>query len=370
MKVLVTGGAGFIGSFICELLLKKGFHVIVLDNLDPQVHGPSAKWPSYMPVGTENHIGDIRNREIVRDLVSNSDAIIHLASAVGVGQSMYEIEHYCSVNILGTSILLEEIIRRKDKIRKLIIASSMSIYGEGAYISLDGSIVYPRQRDNELLKMKKWDLYDSNNCTLTPIPVKEVKPLYPDSIYAINKRDQEEMFLSIGKAYEIPTVAFRMFNVYGERQSLSNPYTGVVAIFINKLLQGEQPIIFEDGNQLRDFIHVTDVAEAYYQAIITDSFVNKSVNLGSGQRISVNEIALKLSSLLGLDINPKITNQYRPGDIRHCFADIKEICTYLDWKPKCTFSEGIPNLLSWIVRSSGSKTQNAYEELIKNGLLK
>ena len=226
MRVLVTGGAGFIGSYVCEALLRSGHGAVVLDNLDPQVHGENPRWPSYMPAGTENHVGDVRNRQLVRELLANCDAVIHLAAAVGVGQSMYKIEHYCSVAVLGTAILLEEMIPLRTKIKKVIVASSMSIYGEGAYRDADGKPVDTASRPISQLREGRWEPVNAKGRPLVPLPTPESKPLKPDSIYAVNKRDQEEMCLTFGRAYGIPAVAFRMFNVYGARQALCEPLYG------------------------------------------------------------------------------------------------------------------------------------------------
>jgi len=371
MNILVTGGAGFIGSYICEQLLRENHHVIVLDNLDPQIHGENAKWPSYMPSGTENYIGDVRDHKMVKALLRKSQAVIHLAAAVGVGQSMYKIEHYCSVSVIGTAVLLEEILEQRDHIKKIIVASSMSIYGEGEYENEKGKIIYPSSRPLTQLKEGKWELFDTDGSILRPIAVKENKPLKPDSIYAINKRDQEEMCLAFGRAYEIPTVAFRMFNVYGARQALNNPYTGVVAIFCNKLLQNQDPLVFEDGYQKRDFVHVEDVARAYTLALKSKAIDGLALNLGSGDNISVLQIANILARILNKDIEPKITGKYRDGDIRHCFADITALSEKLGWKPKFNFEKGISTLVEWLMSQRLTKTsKDSYNELDKMGLIK
>jgi len=371
MRVLVTGGAGFIGSYVCEALLARSHQVLVLDNLDPQIHGEHASWPSYMPEGTENHVGDVRDRELVRSLLARSDAVIHLAAAVGVGQSMYKIEHYCSVSVIGTAILLEEMIPFRQRIKKLIVASSMSIYGEGAYRNVEGQIAYPASRSISQLKEGRWEPSDAFGRTLTPIPTPETKPLKPDSIYAVNKRDQEEMCLTFGRAYGIPSVALRMFNVYGARQALSNPYTGVVAIFCSCLLQNRSPIIFEDGEQRRDFVHVEDVARAYALALENDGANGLSLNLGSGQSISVNEIAKLLATAMGKPCHPEIAGKYRDGDIRHCFADVSLIKDKLGWTPQYEFQSGIGTVLRWVLSQTDVKYMgDSYAELKALGLLK
>jgi dTDP-L-rhamnose 4-epimerase len=371
MNILITGGAGFIGSYVCKALLKNGHYVIVLDNLDPQIHGEKAQWPSYMPSGTENYIGDVRDRELVRTLLAKSDAVIHLAAAVGVGQSMYKIEHYCSVSVMGTAILLEEIIPLRKQIKKIIVASSMSIYGEGCYTNSKGEMIYPKTRPLSQLEKEKWELVDNMESLLSPAPTHEEKPLKPESIYAVNKRDQEEMVLAFGKAYKIPSVAFRMFNVYGPYQALNNPYTGVAAIFSNKLLNNEAPLVFEDGNQRRDFIHVEDVANAYLMAIESDKGDGLAMNLGSGQSISVIQIAQSLAQILKKDISPQITNKFRDGDIRNCFADISLIKEKLGWKPKWSFDDGIKTMTDWLIaEKDNAKKTDSFEELKKMGLVK
>ncbi|MCE2787671.1 MAG: NAD-dependent epimerase/dehydratase family protein [Bacteroidota bacterium] len=372
MNILVTGGAGFIGSYICKALLKKGHHVMVLDNLDPQIHGEHAQWPYYMPEGTENYIGDVRDRELVRQLLAKSDAVIHLAAAVGVGQSMYKIEHYCSVSVMGTAILLEEIIPIREKIRKIIVASSMSIYGEGLYRKKSGELVMnPSTRPLAQMEAGNWELQGDNHEELIPVPVTEDKPLKPESIYAVNKRDQEEMVLAFGKAYKIPSVAFRMFNVYGAYQALNNPYTGVAAIFSNKLLNDEQPMVFEDGKQRRDFVHVEDVANAYALAIENNGGDGLAMNLGSGRSISISEIATCLAAILGKEIKPIVTHKFRDGDIRNCFADISLIKSKLGWEPKWEFEEGVKTMTDWLIseKDNAQKTDSV-EELKKMGLLK
>tara|TARA_Y100001970_G_C13977402_1_gene721344 strand:- start:81 stop:899 length:819 start_codon:yes stop_codon:yes gene_type:complete len=272
--------------------------------------------------------------------------------------------------VLGTAILLEEVLNVRENIRKLIVASSMSVYGEGSYNDKLGNIVYPFARNTNQLKDKRWEIY-SNGYELKPIPVEETKPLSPDSIYAINKRDQEEMCLTFGKAYNIPAVAFRMFNVFGARQALSNPYTGVIAIFCNKLMNNESPIIFEDGNQLRDFIHVDDVSRAYVMALESSNLDGLSVNLGSGQKITIKKIAESLTKILNKDFNPVIEGKYRAGDIRHCFADINLIKEKLGWSPKIKFNDGLIGLVDWLkLQKLTDKKNSSVNELKKFGLLK
>ena len=369
-NVLVTGGAGFIGSYVCESLLNRGYDVVVLDNLDSQVHGKSQKWPEYLPHQVKRIKGDIRDRSVVKNALNGCRYVIHLAAAVGVGQSMYKIQHYVSVNVLGTSILLEEIVNRKDQIKKLVVASSMSVYGEGAYSNSRNEKTFPKLRDLGQMKAKRWEFSGSNSEELIPVPTDENKPLCPSSVYAISKRDQEEMCLCVGKAYDIPTVAMRMFNVYGPRQALSNPYTGVVAIFCSQLIRGKQPTIYEDGQQRRDFVHVEDVAHTYLRVLESSAVDGMAVNVGSGRSISVNEIAETLMRVLDVDIAPIVTGNYREGDIRHCFADISLIKNKLNFNPNNDFKRGITGLVDWLKKQQVSNNGlDSNAELKKRGLL-
>src|SRR5262252_370984 len=271
MKVLVTGGAGFIGSHLADRLLAEGHAVRALDNLDPQVH-PQGERPEYLDAAVELHVGDVRDHEAVGRALDGVDAVYHFAAAVGVGQSMYEIERYTSVNSIGAAVVLEEVVERRDAIRKLLVASSMSIYGEGQYRNprTGESGLAPWLRPELQLAARQWELLGDDGTPLEPEPTAETKPLRPTSIYAINKRDHEEMFLAIGAAYGLPAVALRFFNVYGERQSLSNPYTGVGAIFSSRLLSDRAPLVFEDGEQTRDCIDVRDIARCCARALTRD----------------------------------------------------------------------------------------------------
>ena len=259
-KILVTGGAGFVGTHLTRALVEKGFSVRVFDNLDPQVHGIIKGRPPHLPRRAEWMKGDVRDPRAVEKAFNGVDAVFHLGAAVGVGQSMYAIRHYVDVNSLGGATVLEAIVRHRKQVKKVVVASSMSIYGEGAYRCSSCGPVAPHMRPLAQLKKKQWE-FVCENCgrSLRSIPTSENKPLYPTSIYAITKRDHEEEFLVVGESYGVPTVALRFFNIYGPLQALSNPYTGVAAIFSSRLLNGQPPLVFEDGRQSRDFIHVSDI---------------------------------------------------------------------------------------------------------------
>ncbi|MGK7396806.1 MAG: NAD-dependent epimerase/dehydratase family protein [Candidatus Cyclobacteriaceae bacterium M3_2C_046] len=346
-KVLITGGAGFIGSHLAHELLKSGYQVKVLDNLIPQVHGKNAKPPSYLSSEVAFIKGDIRDRDILRTALEGVDLVFHLAAMVGVGQSMYQVSNYMDVNDMGTAILLEELIQ--NPVRKLVVASSMSIYGEGMYKNESGQSVEVEERGKSQLKASSWEITDPEGHPLNPIPTPESKTPTLSSVYALSKYDQERLCLMIGKAYNIPTVALRFFNVYGTNQALSNPYTGVLAIFASRLLNGNPPLVFEDGMQKRDFVHVKDVARACRLAMESPNANHDVFNIGSGASYTIKEIAIKMSEVMGLPyIQPEITGKYRVGDIRHCFADISKAHRILGFTPQISFENGIRELSHWL----------------------
>lgn len=347
MNILVTGGAGFIGSHLTDALIERGHRVRVLDLLVPQVHGTDA--PQYVNAEAEFIRGDVCDPEIVERALEGMEAVFHEAAEVGVGQSMYEIDRYVRANDLGTGILLQSLIRFKDRVRKLIVASSMSIYGEGAYSCAKCGLVYPQLRPLAQLLERRWEM-ECPTCgaQLTPAPTREDKPLFPTSVYAITKQDQEQFCLVVGRAYGIPTVALRYFNVYGPRQALSNPYTGVCAIFSARLLNDQRPLIFEDGEQTRDFVHVSDIVQANLLALETDGADYQVVNIGTGIPTSVRQISRLLAEGLGKDLEPEIVGRYREGDIRHCVSDISRARAQLGYAPRVSLEQGIPELLKWV----------------------
>jgi dTDP-L-rhamnose 4-epimerase len=369
MKVLITGGAGFIGSHLADRLLREGHEVRALDNLDPQVHS-TGQPPDYLNDEVELQTGDVRDREAVRRALDGADAVVHFAAAVGVGQSMYEIERYTSINAIGAAVVLEQALECRDAVQKLLVASSMSIYGEGQYRNpvTGESGLAPWLRPEEQLAARQWDVLD-DGVALEPEPTSERKPLRPTSIYAINKRDHEEMFLAIGAAYGIPAVALRFFNVYGERQALSNPYTGVAAIFSSRLLNDRAPLVFEDGKQTRDFIDVRDIARCCALALTQDGADGRTLNVGTGVPTSIVEVADTIARGLGKEIEPEIVGKYRAGDIRHCYADTRLAEELLGFQAQVPFEVGMEDLLAWLEGQEAEDSVDAAREaLVARGL--
>jgi len=369
MNILVTGGAGFIGSHIVDALVDNGHRVRVLDAVVEQVHGDAG--PQYLNPLAEFLHGDVCDAELVDRALDGIDVVYHKAAEVGVGQSMYEIARYVRANDLGTAVLLEAIVKRRPQIKKLVVASSMSIYGEGAYACDRCGPVQPNLRPLSQLLERDWDL----NCPrcgakARPVPTREDKPLIPSSVYAISKQDQEQFCLVVGRAYNIPVVALRYFNVYGPRQALSNPYTGVCAIFSGRLLNDERPLIFEDGKQTRDFVHVSDIVQANLLALETNRADYEALNIGTGFPISISDISLMLADGLGKDIKPEVTGKYREGDIRHCVADITLARTLLGYEPKVKLADGIPELLDWVRQQQAENTTVATKELEQHQLVR
>lgn len=367
-KVLITGGAGFIGSHLADELLEKGYYVRVLDNLSEQVHGKNCERPEYLNPDVELIIGDVRDAKKLKEALNGVDAVFHYAAMVGVGQSMYEIKEYTDVNNVGTAVLLETL--SKNPVEKLVVASSMSIYGEGLYKDAEGNIKAGTERSLQQLKSGDWEIYDSKGNVLTPYPTPETKTPSLSSIYALSKYDQERMCLMIGKAYNIPTTALRFFNVFGTRQSLNNPYTGVLAIFASRLLNDNPVLIFEDGKQMRDFVHVSDIAQASRLALETPRANGEVFNVGSGNAYTINEIAAKLSEILNKEyIVPEIFGKYRVGDIRHCFSDIWKAKAILGYEPKVSLEQGLIELAEWLEgQTAEDKVTEARNELTARGL--
>ncbi len=365
---LITGGAGFVGSHLADELLRYGYRVRVLDNLDPQVHGAGGKRPAYLDPTVELQVGDVRDADAVQRALHGVDAVFHFASAVGVGQSMYQIERYTDINNRGTAVLLEALSHAQ--VSRLVVASSMSLYGEGLYCDDRGNLVAPPPRPRKQLLRGEWDVRGPKGEELVPLVTPESKAAHPSSVYALSKYDQERMCLMVGEAYGIPVVALRFFNIYGSRQALSNPYTGVLAIFAARYLCGRPPLIFEDGLQRRDFVSVHDVVRACRLALEVPDASGHVLNIGSGQASTVVEIAAALAKALHRsEIEPEITRKFRVGDIRHCFADISLARQVLGYAPRVSLEQGLEELVEWIrTQNVEDRVDLADRELAHRGL--
>jgi dTDP-L-rhamnose 4-epimerase len=366
-NVLITGGAGFIGSHLADELLRRGDTVRVLDNLAPQVHGDVMR-PPYLNACVDLRLGDIRDPDAVRTALKGIDTVFHFAAAVGVGQSMYCIKEYTAANNLGTAVLLQELADRP--IESLVVASSMSVYGEGLYLTQEGRPYETSGRTLAQIRQRQWDLQTPAGDPLTPIATPETKTPQLESVYALSKFDQERMSLLVGRAYGIKTVALRFFNVYGTRQALSNPYTGVLAIFASRLLNGKRPLIFEDGEQRRDFVSVHDVVQACVRALDVPQADGGVFNIGSGRSVSVLDIARIIGEALGVtEIRPDVTEKGRIGDIRHCFADIGLARRVLGYEPRVRMEDGVLEVAEWVAgETSTDRVQSASAELAARGL--
>lgn len=367
-QILITGGAGFIGSHLANELIGKGYKVRVLDNLLEQVHGEEQKRPDYLHPEAELLQGDVRDRQIMDKALEGVQVVYHFAARVGVGQSMYEIREYTDVNNTGTAVLLEALAQQP--VEKLVVASSMSIYGEGLYQDASGNSFEAESRSREQLMQADWELQNAEGKVLAPVATPESKTPSLASVYALSKYDQEQMCLIVGKAYNIPTVALRFFNAYGPHQALSNPYTGVLAIFASRFLNNKPPMIFEDGMQQRDFVSVYDIARACRLAMETPEAADEVFNIGSGQSYTILEVATKMAAVLKKEqLQPEITGKYRVGDIRHCFADISKARKVLGYEPVYTLEKGMEELAAWLQdQIAVDKVADAKQELEARGL--
>jgi dTDP-L-rhamnose 4-epimerase len=366
-RVLITGGAGFVGAHLAQQLLAEGHRVRVLDNLVAQVHGDSER-PDYLPADVELVHGDVCDADAVRGALRDVQQVVHLAARVGVGQSMYEIAGYTATNTMGTGVLLEALLAERPE--RLVVASSMSVYGEGLYRDANGNPVTDAQRTRADLAAGRWEPLGEDGAALLPMPTPETKPPVLSSVYALTKYDQERLCLMFGEAYQVPTVALRFFNIYGPHQALSNPYTGVLAIFAARLLNGRPPMIFEDGQQQRDFVSVHDVARAIRLALSVPDAAGRVLNVGSGRARSVNEIARALATALNReDLTPEVTGRFRVGDIRHCWADLSRAEQVLGYRPEVDFAAGLAELVDWLAgQVAVDSVEAATAELAGRGL--
>jgi dTDP-L-rhamnose 4-epimerase len=366
--VLITGGAGFIGSHLADTLLASGHDVRVLDVLDAQVH-PGRARPAYLDRRVDLRVGDVRDELAVRNALDGVDAVCHLAAAVGVGQSMYQIRRYVDVNDVGTATLLDALSGHRT-VRRLVVASSMSVYGEGQYVDAQGRPAAVVARSVRQLRAGEWDVHDADGGVLSPVPTTEDKPVALTSVYAVCKYAQERLCLAVGEAYDVPTIALRFFNVYGTRQALTNPYTGVLAIFASRLLNGHRPVVYEDGAQLRDFVSVHDVAAACRLALDAPPACAGVFNIGSGRAVTISEVARRLAEALGLaHVRPDLSGRYRVGDIRHCCADITAARTALRYAPSVPLDDGLRDLVTWLrTQRAVDRFNEAADELAARGL--
>jgi dTDP-L-rhamnose 4-epimerase len=367
--ILITGGAGFIGAHVANELLEHGYHVRALDSLVPQVHGADRARPSYLDSEVELIVGDIRNSELLSRTLREVESVIHLVALVGVGQSMYQIEEYTSVNNGGTAALMQAL--SKNPVESLVVASSMSVYGEGLYQNVEGLLRSGGSRSVDQLRMGNWEVMDEQGRPLTPVPTPEDKPPALASIYALSKYDQEQMTLMVARAYGMRAVALRFFNTYGPYQALSNPYTGVISNFAVRVLNDKPPLIYEDGLQKRDFVSVYDVASACRLALTAKDADGEALNISSGQAMTVGEVANKAIEAIGAtNLQPEITGKYRVGDIRHCFADISRARKVLGWAPAVSLKQGFGDLAAWLEgQVTTDRVVEARRELAARGLM-
>jgi dTDP-L-rhamnose 4-epimerase len=369
MKILITGGAGFIGSHLADDLLEGGFEVRILDSLVPQVHGNRHGPPDYLAKDAEFIRGDIRDPDIVGKAIKGTNAIFHCAASVGVGQSMYRVRHYSDINAIGTAVLLEALIHHP--VDRLVVASSMSVYGEGLYRTKDNEPVENAFRSKLQLSKHLWDLYGEDEEPLIPVPTPETKIPGVPSVYALSKFYQERLCSDVAPAYGTSCVGLRFFNVYGPRQSLSNPYTGVLAILASRLLNNLPPIINEDGIQRRDFVFIDDIVQGCRKALLISEADGRVFNIGSGSSSTILNVAEKLAEVLNKkEIEPEITGKYRVGDIRNCFADISLAREILGYTPAYTLERGLEELAGWLAtqQPAADRASLAVRELATRGL--
>jgi dTDP-L-rhamnose 4-epimerase len=370
MHVLVTGGAGFIGSFVVDRLLADGHRVRVLDALDPQVH-PAGR-PAHLAAAAELRVGDVRDRATCAAALEGIDAVVHAAAAVGVAQSLYRVEHYVDVNVRGTATLLECLIERRAPLRKLVVPTSMTGYGEGLYRRpSDGRLLRVGIRTTADIERAGWEpVCPETGERLVPAPTPEDAALQAQNVYALTKRWQEELALGLGAVHGIPVFCLRLFNVYGPRQSLNNPYTGVLAIFLSRLLAGERPVVYEDGGQTRDFVSVHDVVDAVTAAIASPA-AGHVVNVGSGVPRTIADVGRTLAALVGQpELAPEVTGQFRSGDVRHCTADVSRAGRLLGFAPRHGWEETLAELAAWCREApAADRFAQAHDELRTWGLL-
>lgn len=366
-RVLITGGAGFVGRHVAHALLARGYEVRVLDKLIDQVH-VNGEVPAELRDDVELIVADIRDDAAVLRALAGVDKVVHLAAEVGVGQSMYAVEHYTSVNEYGTAVLFQQLINRP--VQRVLVASSMSIYGEGLYRKKNGELVMDAARPAKL-SAPAWDPTDADGEPLIPVPTPETKQPSLRSVYAINKFVQERLTVTLSAQYGMESAALRLWNIYGPGQALSNPYTGVLAIFASRIANGRPPLVFEDGKQRRDFVHVEDVARAFVLALEKPRLNGDVFNIGSGVDRTILEVAqLQAASMGRPSLQPQITQQARAGDIRHNIPDLTKAQRELGYEARVDFADGLEELAEWVARQEAEdRVSEARRELEIRGLV-
>ena len=373
-KILITGGAGFIGSRLCEKLFDKGYNITVLDNLSTQIHGNGESFLFKKIKDKCTFInGDVRNKEDWEVAIKGQEIVVHLAAETGTGQSMYEAEKYNDVNIIGTANMLDLLANKNHQIEKMLIASSRAIYGEGKYLCSKHGVIYPLQRNESDMEKGEFNpKCDSCNSQLQLVATDESSKIHPLSIYGITKQQQEQMVMTTGESLGIASVAFRYQNVYGPGQSLSNPYTGILSIFSTRILNGNDLDIYEDGEESRDFVYIDDVVDATILGIEKKEANGQVFNVGSGVTTTVRQVAESLKKFYNSDINISISGKYRLGDIRHNYADLTKIKEVLGFSPKYDFQKGISKFVNWVKTQEimEDKYEESIKELRNKGLMK
>ena len=375
-NVLITGGAGFIGSNLALKLISKGYAVTVLDNLSPQIHGdnPEETSPLYLSIKDKVKFihGTVTNKEDWEQALKDQDAIVHYAAETGTGQSMYEVEKYVDVNINGTALMLNLLVNGAYNIKKVVVASSRSIYGEGKYISKELGAVYPTQRTAEFMDGKDFEVKYPGSSALTLVGTDEESKIHPSSVYGITKQNQEQMVLTVCPTIGIAGVAFRYQNVYGPGQSLKNPYTGILSIFSTQIKNSNDINIFEDGKESRDFVYIDDVVDATILGLEKDEANNQVFNVGTGVAVDVLTVANELVKNYGVNVSINVSGNYRLGDIRHNYADLTKINKLLGFTPKVAFETGLKRFAEWVNTQEvqEDKYQKSIDEMKAKGLYK
>ncbi|HFU4392623.1 TPA: NAD-dependent epimerase/dehydratase family protein [Streptococcus suis] len=376
MKVLISGGAGFIGSNLALKLMDRGYEVVLLDNLSQQIHGENPE-ESYtynlVRDKCELIVGDVTKFEDWRRALKGVDVVVHLAAETGTGQSMYEINKYVDANIGGTAKLMEVITNEANQVKKVVVAASRAVYGEGKFQCEEHGIVYPESREDQDMSRGDFEVKcPICNQNVEMLPTDEESKLHPTSVYGHTKQSQEELCMIVGKSINLPVVAFRFQNVYGPGQSLKNPYTGILSIFSTRIKNGNDLNIFEDGLETRDFVYIEDITDSIILGIENDNANFQSFNVGSGEKIDVLTLANTLKEKYGSNVNINVSGNYRLGDIRHNLGDLTKIRTLLGYEPKVKFTEGISNFVDWVEKQNveSDNYEASIEEMKKKGLYK